>query len=177
MKHSSMRFFAAVPILVAAAALAADASAGGVHWTVPANWQGTAERPMRVATYTIPAAAGQEAGECGVFYFGQGQGGSVDDNFARWAGQFEAASTPKKSVSTINGMKVHQIDLSGTYLAPGGPMMKSQGKKAGWRLLGAIVEAPDGLVFFKCIGPAATIAKAEKDFAGLLKSLTKGAKA
>ena len=56
-------------------------------------------------------------------------------------------------------------------------MMQSQGKKAGWRLLGAIVEAPDGLVFFKCTGPAATMAKSEKDFQALVKSLSKATKA
>lgn len=132
---------------------------------------------MRVATYAIPAAAGQEAGECGVFFFGQGQGGSVDENLSRWVGQFESPSTPKKAERTVNGLKVHTIDVSGTYLAPGGPMMQSQGKKTGWRLLGAIVEAPEGMVFFKCTGPAATIAKSEKDFEALLKSVTKAAKA
>ena len=54
-------------------------------------------KPMRKATYGIPAAPGAEAGECGVFFFGKGQGGSVDDNLSRWAGQFENAGTPKKS--------------------------------------------------------------------------------
>jgi hypothetical protein len=127
---------------------------------------------MRVATYPIPAASGQEPGECGVFFFGTGQGGSVEDNLARWASQFESASAPKKTVRTVNGLKVHEIDLTGTYLAPGGPMMQSQGKKPGWRLLGAIVEAPEGLVFFKCVGPSATIQKAEKELEGS-QSLTK----
>ena len=51
-------------------------------------------------------------------------------------------------------------------------MMQSQGKKPGWRLIGAIVEAPEGLVFFKCVGPAATIQKAEKEFEELLASLS-----
>ena len=57
-------------------------------------------------------------------------------------------------------------------------MMQSQGKKPGWRLIGAIVEAPEGLVFFKCVGPAATMQKAEKEFEKLLASLSRaGAKA
>lgn len=176
MKHTTYRI--AIASFLAATVLAAvDGAVGGVRWSVPARWQATKERPMRVATYAIPAAAGQEAGECGVFFFGEGQGGSIEDNFSRWAGQFEAASAPKKSASTINGLKIHQIDLTGTYLAPGGPMMQSQGKKPGWRLLGAIVEAPGGLLFFKCTGPAATIGKAEKEFADLLKSVTRAAKA
>jgi hypothetical protein len=154
-----------------------EGSAGGVRWAVPAPWSLAGARSMRVATYSIPAAGSAEAGECGVFFFGTGQGGSVEDNFSRWAGQFEGASAPKKGVRTINGLKVHTIELNGTYLSPGGPMMQSQGKKSGWRLSGAIVEAPDGLVFFKCTGPAATVEKAAKEFEGLLKSLTKAAKA
>ena len=40
-------------------------------------------------------------------------------------------------------------------------------------LSGAIVETPDGLVFFKCVGPAATIQKAEKEIDELLKSMAK----
>jgi len=132
---------------------------------------------MRVATYDVPSAPGSEAGECGVFYFGQGQGGGVEDNLSRWIGQFEGAGAPKKGEKTVHGLKVHTVDISGTYLASGGPMMKSQGKKPGYRLLGAIVEGPQGNVFFKCIGPAATIAKAQADFDGLVGSVAKAAAA
>ena len=164
-------------VVFAASAGAPGPSAGGVSWTVPAGWQTAPERPMRVGTYLIPAAGGAEAGECGVFFFGRGQGGSVEDNLARWKSQFESAGPPKEQTATVNGLKVHEMDVSGTYTSPGGPMMQSQGKKPGWRLLGAIVEAPDGLVFFKCTGPAATMAKAEKDFQALVKSLTKATKA
>ena len=128
---------------------------------------------MRVATYEIPAGPGSEPGECGVFHFGQGQGGSVEENLSRWAQQFETAAPPKKGEKTVHGLRVHTIEVSGTYLASGGPMMQSQGKKPGYRLLGAIVEAPGGLVFFKCTGPAATIGKAQPDFESLVGSLAK----
>jgi hypothetical protein len=128
---------------------------------------------MRVATYEIPAAPGSEPGECGVFHFGEGKGGSVEDNLARWAGQFEAAGPAKKDTRTVHDLRIHTIDVSGTYLASGGSMMQSQGKKPGYRLLGAIVEAPRGLVFFKCTGPAATIGKSQPDFQSLVGSLAK----
>jgi hypothetical protein len=157
----------------AAAALALEGTAAGVKWTVPASWKLEAARPMRVATYAIPAAAGAEAGECGVFFFGKGQGGGVDENLNRWVSQFEGGAPPKKSEKTVGGWKVHLVDVSGTYLAPGGPMMQSQGKKPGYRLLGAIVEAPNGMVFFKSTGPAATIAKAQADFDRMIGSLAK----
>ena len=152
--------------------LAADGSAAGVSWNVPARWQTAPERPMRAATYTVPAAAGSEAGECGVFFFGKGQGGSVEENLERWEKQFDSAAKPKRSDRTVHGLRVHRMDVSGTYLAPGGPMMQSQGRKSGWRLLGAIVEAPGGLVFFKCVGPSATLKRAEKEFDTLITSLS-----
>jgi len=166
-----------VLLSVAAVVLAVEGSAAGVKWTVPAGWKTQPERPMRAATYDIPAAAGAEAGECGVFYFGQGQGGGVEDNISRWVGQFEGAGAPRKGEKTVHGLKVHTVDISGTYMASGGPMMKSQGKKPGYRLLGAIVEGPQGNVFFKCIGPAATIAKAQGEFDSLVQSVGKVAAA
>jgi hypothetical protein len=159
-------------IACAAAALALEGTAAGVKWTVPASWKLEAGRPMRVATYTIPSA-GSEAGECGVFFFGSGQGGGVDENLNRWISQFEGGAPPRKSEKTVGGFKVHLVDVAGTYLAPGGPMMQSQGKKPGYRLLGAIVEAPNGMVFFKCTGPAATISKAQADFDRMIGSLAK----
>jgi len=169
------RAFPVVLILFAcaAAALAAEGAAAGVKWTVPPTWKIEAARPMRVATYSIPAAPGSDAGECGVFFFGTGQGGGVDENINRWVSQFEGATPPKKSVKTIAGFKVHLVDVSGTYLAPGGPMMQSQGKKPGYRLLGAIVEAPNGMVFFKSTGPGPTMGKAAADFDRLIGSITK----
>jgi hypothetical protein len=50
-------------------------------------------------------------------------------------------------------------------------MMQSQGKKEKFRLLGAIVEAPQGSVFFKFTGPANTVAAAEEEFDELIESL------
>ncbi|HKD18065.1 MAG TPA: hypothetical protein VKG23_09355 [Thermoanaerobaculia bacterium] len=150
-----------------------EGSAGGIRWTMPASWQVGPPQPMRAATYTIPAAAGSEAGSCGVFYFGKNQGGTVDDNLTRWVGQFEGATAPTKAERTIAGLKVHTISVSGTYLAPSGPSMQSQGKKPGWTLSGAIVEAPEGLVFFKAVGPTPTMQKAQADIEALLKSIVK----
>jgi hypothetical protein len=127
---------------------------------------------MRAATYVVPAAAGDsEDGECAVFYFGQGQGGDVDANIKRWNGQFEGgAAAPKPAQTTINGLKVTTIEHSGTYLA-GGPMMKAATKKPGYRMAGAIVEAPQGNVFFKLTGPAKTVQAAKPAFDKMMQSV------
>jgi hypothetical protein len=165
----------------AATALAAQGSAGsggagaagGIAWKVPAGWTSGKSNPMRVATYVVPAAKGAAAGECSVFYFGPGQGGGVDENVARWSRQFEGNPPARRSSKTVSGLGVTLAEVEGTYLNPGGGMMVSQGKKSGYRLLGAIVEAPQGNVFFKATGPAATIAAAHAAFDGLVASIVK----
>jgi hypothetical protein len=170
----AMRKILSVALLAGSAVVlfaAVEGSAGGLRWAVPARWTVAPPKPMRMATYTVPAAGGDLA-ECGVFFFGKGQGGTVDENLARWEKQFEGA-TPKRSEKTIHGFKVHLFEASGTYLQSGGPMMQPQGKKPGWTLRGAIVEAPDGLVFFKCVGPDAAVKAAAKEFDELLASLDK----
>lgn len=174
MRHTRTILAASAAVLFAAALWAAiEGAAGGIRWTVPARWQSAGAKPMRVATYTIPGAPGSENGECAVFFFGTGQGGGVEENLQRWVGQFENASKPVKSEKKVGGMKAHLISVSGTYLSPAGPMMQSQGKKTGWSLSGAIIEAPDGNVFFKCVGPTSTIQKAQPEIDELVKSVMK----
>jgi hypothetical protein len=147
-------------------------SAAGVQWTVPKSWTMLPGRPMRVASYGAPAAAGDpEGGECAVFFFGPGQGGPVQENINRWVGQFESPSAPRQSTQTVNGLKVSSVQVTGAYLAPSGPMMQSTGTKPNYELLGAIVEAPQGNVFFKLTGPRNTLDAAKGDFDRMLASL------
>jgi hypothetical protein len=154
---------------------AAAETAGGLSFTAPGAWKSQGSRPMRAATYTVPAAAGdKEAGEVAVFYFGQGQGGGVEDNLKRWEGQFQTSAKPSIKKQTINGLRVTTIDLTGTYLASGGPMMSApKTSKPGYRLLGAIVEGPQGAVFFKFTGPAKTVAANQAAFQNLIRSVRK----
>jgi len=149
------------------------AAAGGIRWTVPTGWTAGKTNAMRVATYAVPAAKGQDPGECTVFFFGPGQGGGIDDNVERWSRQFEGSPPARRSQKAVAGMGVTLAEVEGTYLNPGGGLMVSQGKKPGYRLLGAIVEAPQGRVFFKVTGPAATIAGARGAFDSLVGSIVK----
>jgi hypothetical protein len=152
----------------------AENAAGGIVWSYPSAWTKGGARPMRVATYTVPAAEGDsEAGECAVFYFGPGQGGDVSSNVDRWVAQFENAGQPEKTTMQVSGMNVTRVQISGTYLAPGGAMMESQGKKLNYRLLGAIVESPEGSVFFKFTGPQKTVEAAEAGFDAMIQSVSK----
>ena len=160
--------------IAAPPATGSPTAAAGLTWTLPAGWSLGAPRSMRVATYSVPAAAGDAQGaECAVYYFGAGQGGGVDANLGRWVAQFQPATQSKRSAKQVNGIPVSLADVSGTYTAHGGSMTQPQGDKPGWRLLGAIAEGPQGAAFFKLTGPAKTVAAASKSFDALVGSLKK----
>jgi len=169
------KLIAVFSLLVASAAFAGEA--GGLSWTAPKEWTEDAPRPMRAATYKIPAAKGDtEGAELGVFYFGKGEGGGVEPNVQRWINQFTqpdgkpSAEKAKRETKKINGFQVTTVDVKGTF-AGGGPMMGGGAPKPGYRLLGAIVEGPQGAVFFKLTGPEKTVAATEKSFHKLLESI------
>ncbi len=156
-------------------------TAAGMSFAAPADWALQPPRAMRVGTYRIPAAQGDpEDAELGVFYFGPGQGGGVDANIDRWFNQFvqpdgrQSQAVAHKDARTINGFPVTTVDLSGTYLFSPTPMSPEKTPKPNFRLLGAIVQAPEGNVFFKLTGPQKTVATAAAGFEALLASLSAG---
>ena len=162
-----------LPVMLTAAVLA-DAVAG-VRWTAPAGWKNEGARPMRAATYIVAPVAGDKAnGECVVYFFGEGQGGSVEANVERWKGQFHAAdgsaAPAQVAKRTSHGLTITTIDASGEYSGMGGPMASGQSSARDYRLLGAIVEGPHGNVFVKFTGPMKTIAENQKKFDQLVAS-------
>lgn len=166
-----------VAVLFLSASLLAE-SAAGVKWTAPSGWKTEAARPMRVVTYLVPPAAGDTASaECAVYFFGPGQGGSVEANLDRWKGQMTAAdgkpAAAKVAKRTIHQIPVTTIDSSGDYSGMGGPMAATSSVAKNYRLLGAIIEAPSGSIFIKFTGPAKTMAARQTDFEQMLNSLEK----
>ncbi len=133
---------------------------------------------MRAATYGVPPAAGDAASaECVVYFFGAGQGGTVEANLDRWKRQMRGTggkpANAKVSKRTIHGLPVTTLDASGDYTGMGGPMAPSASVQSNYRLLGAIIEGPGGNVFIKFTGPAKTVAASEAQFEQLLNSFEK----
>lgn len=131
---------------------------------------------MRKASYVVPRAAGDaEDGELTVFYFGPGQGGSIDANVDRWVSQFGTVKPGdvKRADREANGLRQHTVELeSGTFSAGAGMGMGSAGKaKENYGLVGGIVESPSGAYFFKMTGPSKTVKQAKPDFYKLLDSV------
>ncbi len=157
---------------------APTSSIAGLTWDIPENWQVESQRPMRVATYSVPAAGGDaEMGEVAIFYFGPGEGGSIEANVERWFGQFDQPDgRPTREVAEresqqINNIPVTIVRTTGTYTAAAGPMAPRQDIRPGYKLIGAIAEGPEGAVFFKFTGPVTTVQEAEPDFLRMVESL------
>lgn len=127
---------------------------------------------MRAATYIVsPATDDKDNAECVVYFFGPGQGGSVEANIDRWKGQFKP-SDGKVTKLSVHGLPVTKIDISGEYSGMGGPMAQAP-SKSGYRLLGAIVEGAGGNLFIKFTGPLKTVAANQQRFDAFLASFAK----
>src|SRR5258708_1260784 len=173
--NGTMEIRIAIVLLCSVGALSGE-SAAGLKWAAPAGWKTEAARPMRAATYTIPATAGdKDTAECAVYFFGAGQGGGIEMNIERWKGQVVSGGKPaaaKTSKRTIHGLSVPTVDASGDYTGRGGPMAEKS-VKSGYRLGGAVIGGPGGNVFVKLTGPAKTVAANEQKFEQLLASFDK----
>jgi hypothetical protein len=133
---------------------------------------------MRKASYEVPRASGDsEDGELAVFYFGPGQGGSIDANVDRWVKQFSGVSPSdvKRADREANGLRQHTVEIEhGTFDAGPMAMGGSKGPKSDYALEGAIVETPSGAYFFKMTGPSRTVLAARGPFLQLLDSVRSG---
>lgn len=151
--------------------------AGGVSWTDPSEplVYRAPENAMRAAEYEV---RGHEGATLGVFYFGNdpGGGGTVQSNIDRWLAQLtQPDGRPTSEVAQIDRRTTHDlpvtiVDARGTFdgrLGMGGDAPP----RPGWRVLGAIVEGPEGLVFFKLTGPEAAVRAAEESFEELVGSI------
>lgn len=129
---------------------------------------------MRKVQYVLPGAAG-EAGLI-VYYFGP-SAGSLEANLERWAGQFEqpdgapSAERMRLSERAVGDLALTVVDLAGTYVAETSPGSGEFLDHPGWRMLVAVIEAPEGPYYAKLTGPAATLAAWEATFDDFLGGL------
>ena len=159
----------------------AAGKAGPLAFTAQPGW--VVETPtsaMRKAQYRLPHAEKDSEDASLVVYFFGGQGGSVQDNIDRWTGQFEqpdgraSSAAVQNSTRTVNEMRVHDVDLSGTYVAETSPGSGQRLRKENWRMLASIVEAKEGPYYAKLVGPSATVAHWEASFRNFVSELKPG---
>jgi hypothetical protein len=147
--------------------------AGGIAWHVePPLVPHASASAMRAAEYAV---SDHPEATLAVFHFGQGQGGSVDDNIDRWVDQFsQPDGRSSRDVAAISrreagGLPVTLVDVSGSFSGMRGS--DETVTASSQRMLGAIVEGPEGLVFFKLIGPADVVGTAASAFEEMVASI------
>jgi hypothetical protein len=131
-------------------------------WTVPTGWQ-TSPNPnaMRIATYRPSPDTELSVARAG---------GSTEANIHRWIGQFDDAGKDVRTEKTVRGLSVHIVEVSGTYLGSGMPGAAAD-SRAGWTLVGAVVDTPGSRYFFKLLGPGDQVGAVRPSFDALLASI------
>jgi hypothetical protein len=156
----------------------------GMAFLPPEAWTDQGASGMRKASFTYgPVGEDEMPAEVTVFYFGSGQGGDIESNIRRWIGQMDPPEGQKieevvrrSRVTTRTGFEVHFVEVDGTYQRSmgGGPMTGGRTKAfPGWRMVGAIIEAPEGNVFFKLVGPDETARAMEESYREMLATAVK----
>lgn len=145
---------------------AASFEVAGLTFEVPSSWKAEkAASPMRKAQYSVGGA------EVVVYFFGKGQGGTVEANATRWYGQFKEPKEKLGAKSTAEKVgvgKVTTVEAKGTFMS--GPPFGEKVAKVGYALRGAIVEFPEGPVFIKMTGPEKDVTAAVEGFDKVVRS-------
>jgi hypothetical protein len=136
---------------------------GNLTFTIPAKWKiERVESPVRGGQWRVPPLHGEgEGGEVVAFYFGppppSGLGGNAKENIEAWIGtMFNAAGHPAAAEvkhRETAGFKISQVVIFGTYnqvvSLPGVPPQP----KSNYGLLGAVIENPQGNIYWRFTGP------------------------
>lgn len=163
-------------MLTLAAATGVTVELGGLKSTTPKSWKEVAvQNPMRLKQFTVPGKDGEA--ELVIFYFGQGEGGSVQANVDRWKKQFQPPEgktldqVSKTETLKLPTTQATLLDVAGTYMFKARPMDPGPGEpRANYRMLAAVLESPKGNYFIRLVGPEKTVDKSRKEFTGWLKA-------
>lgn len=171
------QFLIALTVLTSGLALAGGQPVTllGMESSVPEGW--VAQDPssgMRVAQFAVPGADG-EAGELIVYYFGPGQGGSLEANVERWASQFSSPDGPvEPQITELDAaFPTTLVELTGSY-ARGVGMGPAGDAQSDRTLLAAFVETPQGTLFPQLHGPADLVAAQRDGFVAFLEGIRAG---
>jgi hypothetical protein len=153
----------------------------GLAFSVPSEWEkGAPTNTMRVAQWVLPGPGGDA--ELVVFRF-PGGGGGIEQNVARWKGQFqppEGKTIDDVSVTTTieaGAIKTTLVDVSGTYVAAVMPGADETHNDSDQRMIAAIVEGSGDPFYFKAVGPRATMDLWAAAFETLAHGFTTGSDA
>ena len=151
---------------------------GELRYKAPDGWvKEPTSSAMRVAQYKLPKTEDDaEDALLVIYYFGATQGGTAQANIDRWISQMQqtdgsaSKDKAKTETSTVNGLKVTSVDVSGTYTAEMAPGSGTKHNDTNYRLRAAVIETPKGNYFVKLVGPAKTMSRWEQSVTDFVKS-------
>ncbi|CRI64787.1 conserved exported hypothetical protein [Thiocapsa sp. KS1] len=175
-----LRSLLIAPVLLAgSAAASADQAVTFLTYqsSVPDAW--VAETPkseMRKLQYKVPASggAGGDGAEFVVYFFGPGQGGTLEANIERWQSQFQGpdGAPVEPTVTQIGTETVPAtlVELRGSYgrsvgMGPGDDVQTDR------MLLAGVIETPQGNLFPQMHGPAELVAAQREGFVAFVKGI------
>ncbi len=153
-------------------------SLSGLSFTPQDGWvRQQAEGPARMAQYEMKGEKGTEPATLTVFHFGAQGAGTVEANIDRWIGQFQqpdgrdSKQAAHRSSDNVNGLELHCVDVSGTFVAPEAPGSPKKRNDPGFRLIGCVVGTAAGPYYIRFLGPAATIDRRKPGYDRFIASL------
>jgi hypothetical protein len=159
-----------------------EVSIAGVTVRAPGVWKDFGPSGMRAASYAYgPVRGDADSATVAVFYFGKQGGGAIEANFDRWLGQMarpdgaDPRQAAKRADGTADGMPFHHMEVAGSYngAAMGGGMGGGGGARTGYFMSAAVLEGPEGSIFFKLTGPEKTAREMNNAFLVMLQAARK----
>ena len=150
----------------------------GYATRVPGAWRAQApSNSYRLAQFAVPGPSG--GADCVFFYFGPGQGGSVDANIERWQSQFHSADggpvLPVVERITLGKMPVTWVELAGNYARSigMGPADAASAASADQIMRVAIIETPQGNLIIQLYGPRLAVEPQRAAFDAMVGALSR----
>jgi hypothetical protein len=149
---------------------------GDSTMTVPADFE-PAEKGSRMLEYEFAAKSGEGDQIKKARLTFMPSGGGVPANIKRWQGQFVGgdADAKKTEVMEVGKWKIHVVDNNGTFADSMGRGPFAGGKvikRTDWGMTGAILEHPNGQLYFvKMIGPGDVVKANREAMMTMLKSV------
>jgi len=144
----------------------------GLHWDVPAPWQPQAASGLRVASYLTPGKAGGAGADVSVVTFG-GAGGDTLANINRWRGQLKLAPISAEQLPA----EVSALEAPAGHFSVADIRGEPADGRAAARILGAWLEEPGQVWFFKMMGPEDVVESQKEAFFQFIRSVSQGAAA
>jgi hypothetical protein len=155
---------------------------GGMTFTPATQWQDFGPSKSRVAGYAYGPLKDEPDSATVLVTFTPGGGADdISRQQEQWFSQMALLDGRDPHTGAIqydlqiDSMTVHMMSLFGIYIIPTAPGSYEKIEKKPYRLLAAIVEAPDGNVHLKLTGPDYTATIMIEAYMTMIKSIKKAA--